>query len=150
MEAVQNLINDWQRIRAEIADVERAEHPDIVDSLGRAWVWRGRGDLYSHCGNAAPSFMIGQFGRRPQAILDNPNYDLCDVCIDGRVRNAPVCKAEWNCSHKWCADHQMTIMQCGGCSSEISVTRKQFETQDIAPCGACGEGADLAHARAHA
>ncbi|AKZ59221.1 hypothetical protein SAM23877_6176 [Streptomyces ambofaciens ATCC 23877] len=106
IETVSKLVGKWVAARAELAEIERAEHPDIVDRHGRTWTWFGRGDLYRHCGNAAPASMIDQFGRRPQVILDNPNYDLCDVCIDGRVRNAPVCKPEWDCSHKWCASHR--------------------------------------------
>lgn len=99
MKAVENLITSWRAARALVAEIERAAHPDIVDHLGRVWTWRGRGDSYRHCGNAAPEYMINDFGLPTQAALDNPNYDLCDACIDGRTRNVPACKPEWNCSH---------------------------------------------------
>ncbi|MFB7919355.1 hypothetical protein [Streptomyces sp. NPDC056061] len=98
MEAVAKLIVDWQSARAELAELERAEHPDITDRHGRVWVWKSK-NLYRHCGNAAPAYMINDFGLPTQRALDNPNYELCDVCINGRTRNIPDCKPEWNCSH---------------------------------------------------
>lgn len=99
MTTITELIVNWQDARARLLELERAEHPDIVDRHGRMWTWRGRGDLYRHCGNAAPAHMINDFGLPTQAALDNPNYDLCVICINGRVRNVPDCKTEWNCSH---------------------------------------------------
>jgi hypothetical protein len=101
-EAVGRLIADWQDARAALAELERAEHPDITDSHGRVWTWRGRGDLYRHCGIAAPADMINNFGLPSQRSLDNPNSDPCGICLDGRERRAPKCRPEWNCSHKWC------------------------------------------------
>lgn len=98
IKTVGNLIADWQAARTALADIERAEHPDIVDRHGRTWTWKAR-DLYRHCGTAAPADMIGQFGLPTQRALDNPNYDLCAICLDGRERNVPDCKPEWNCSH---------------------------------------------------
>lgn len=107
MQAVADLITKWQNARAELAAIERAEHPDITDHLGRVWTWFGRGDTYRHCGNAAPSYMINDFGRPSQRVLDNPNYgELCDICLNGRTRNVPDCKPEWGpCSHTM---HQRT------------------------------------------
>ncbi|MEU8840283.1 hypothetical protein AB0D97_14280 [Streptomyces roseus] len=99
MKVVEDLVSTWRAARAELAALERAEHPNITDHLGRVWTWFGRGDTYRHCGNAAPSYMINNFGLPTQAALDNPNYDLCDICLDGRERNVPDCKPEWNCSH---------------------------------------------------
>ncbi len=99
MQEVTKLITEWQAARAALAAIERTEHPDITDQHGRVWTWRGRGDLYRHCGTAAPIDMISQFGLPTQAALDNPNYDLCEICINGRIRNVPDCKPEWNCSH---------------------------------------------------
>lgn len=99
---VTRLLTEWQDARAQLAELERAEHPDITDRHGRVWTWRGSGDLYRHCGNAAPADMIDQFGLPSQRSLDNPNYDPCDICLDGRERNAPKCRPEWNCSHRWC------------------------------------------------
>ncbi|MDH6625785.1 hypothetical protein M2271_003596 [Streptomyces sp. LBL] len=99
MQAVAELITKWQDARAALAELERAEHPDIVDRHGRMWTWKGRGDLYRHCGNAAPAYMINDFGLPTQRVLDNPNYDLCDTCLDGRKRNVPDCKPEWDCTH---------------------------------------------------
>lgn len=100
-EAVAGLLSEWQAARAQLAGIERAEHPDITDHLGRVWTWRGRGDLYRHCGIAAPAAMIDQFGLPSRAVLDNPNYgELCDVCLAGRERNVPDCRPEWGpCSH---------------------------------------------------
>ncbi|MFG3509637.1 hypothetical protein ACGF5F_29515 [Streptomyces sp. NPDC047821] len=100
--AVSKLIAEWQAVRAALAKIEHAEHPDIIDRHGRVWTWRGRGDLYRHCGNAAPADMINNFGLPPQRALDNPNYDLCDTCLDGRTRNVRKCLPEWECSHKAC------------------------------------------------
>jgi hypothetical protein len=99
MDSVSALIDRWTSAREELAAIERAEHPDIVDQHGRTWTWRGRGDLYRHCGNAAPDHMINDFGLPAQSALDNPNYDLCDVCLDGRKRNVPDCDPSWDCSH---------------------------------------------------
>ncbi|MFI9123827.1 hypothetical protein ACIGW0_31300 [Streptomyces bikiniensis] len=103
MKSVENLIIEWQAARAELAELERAEHPDLTDRFGRVWTWRGRGDLYRHCGNAAPAYMIDQFGIPSQRVLDNPNYDLCVICLAGRTRNVKKCRPEWNCSHKVCS-----------------------------------------------
>ena len=97
------MVNEWLTARAALAAIERAEHPDITDRYDRVWVWRGK-TLYAHCGNAAPLDMINSFGLPTQRALDNPNYDPCAICLDGRTRNAPVCKPEWDCTHKWCAD----------------------------------------------
>lgn len=92
------LLTSWQTARAELKTLEAAEHPDITDRYGRVWVWKGR-DLYRHCSTAAPAHMIDSFGLPTQAALDNPNYVLCAVCVNGRERNVPDCKPEWNCSH---------------------------------------------------
>lgn len=99
MKAVAELIAQWQETRAALAELERAEHPDIIDRFGRAWTWFGRSDTYRHCGTACPVDMIDGFGLPSQRALDNPNYDLCAVCLDGRERNVPDCTPEWNCSH---------------------------------------------------
>lgn len=98
MRSVENLIADWQEARAALAEIERAEHPDIIDRHSRVWAWVSK-DLYRHCCTAAPADMINQFGLPTQGALDNPNYDLCDICLNGRERNVPDCKPEWNCSH---------------------------------------------------
>lgn len=100
-EAVGKLIASWQSARAALAEIERAEHPDIVDRHGRTWTWVSK-DLYRHCGNAAPKDMINDFGLPRQSALDNPNYDLCDICLNGRARNVRKCRPEWQCSHKIC------------------------------------------------
>jgi hypothetical protein len=78
--------------------MERSEHPDITDRFGRVWTWKPR-DLYHHCGTACPAYMIGNFGLPTQRALDNPNYELCAICLDGRSRNIRPCTAEWNCTH---------------------------------------------------
>lgn len=99
---VVGLVAKWQSARAELAELERAEHPNVTDRFGRVWSW-WKGDLYRHCGNAAPKHMIGDFGLPTQAALDNPNYELCDTCLDGRERHVTACKREWKCSHAACA-----------------------------------------------
>jgi hypothetical protein len=99
MKSVSALIAEWTASREAVAAIERTEHPDIVDRFGRTWTWKGRSDTYRHCGTACPVDMINDFGLPTQRALDNPNYDLCDVCLDGRKRNVPDCKPEWNCSH---------------------------------------------------
>lgn len=43
---VPGLIAEWQRLRAEIRALEKAEHPDITDVDGRVWTW-WKGDLYT-------------------------------------------------------------------------------------------------------
>lgn len=102
-EAVSRLIGEWQNARAALAELEHAEHPDITDRHGRAWTWRpGRGDIYVHDGMAFPRALVesNALGLPSQSVLDNPNYGhLCDVCLDGRERNVPDCRPEWNCSH---------------------------------------------------
>src|SRR5689334_4293693 len=100
VETVGNLVASWQAVRAELHEIERSEHPDITDRFGRVWTWKSK-DLYRHCGTACDVDMIPQFCLPSQRALDNPNYDLCEICIDGRERNAFCCKFEWNCSHKW-------------------------------------------------
>jgi hypothetical protein len=99
-EAVGRLIGEWQTARATLAELERAEHLDITDRHGRVWTW-WKGDIYRHCGNAAPADMINQFGLPSQRVLDNPNYgELCGIRLDGRERNVPDCWPEWGpCSH---------------------------------------------------
>lgn len=74
------LIDEWQAVRAQLAAIEAAEHPDIVDEYGRTWTWRD-GDLYVHHGFAFPERWVRAGVGRPSKVLpDNPNYDLCDIC----------------------------------------------------------------------
>lgn len=101
MEEVARLIDAWKTARAELAAIKCAEHSDIIDKFGRVWAWKSK-DLYVHCGCAAPAYMIDSFALPKQSVLDNSNYDLCDVCIDGRERNIIPCRPEWNCSHTAC------------------------------------------------
>jgi hypothetical protein len=42
---VHQLLSDWQTARAKLAELERLEHPDIVDVNGRIWTW-WKGTLY--------------------------------------------------------------------------------------------------------
>lgn len=102
-ETVGRLIGEWQAARAALAEMERAEHPDITDRHGRVWTWKpDRGDVYVHDGLAWPRRFVedGRIGLPSQAVLDNPNYGhLCTTCLDGRERNVPDCRPEWNCSH---------------------------------------------------
>ena len=81
----------------------RSGRPPLIDPLGREWVWDS-GDLYTHCGMAIPADWVPQQNRPiGEKTLDNPNYDPCDICLDGRKRNVTPCKPEWNCSHAVCA-----------------------------------------------
>lgn len=41
------MLDEWAAARAALAEMERAEHPDITDARGRVWSW-WRGDLYRH------------------------------------------------------------------------------------------------------
>lgn len=100
-EAVGRLLGEWQGARETLLDLERAEHPDITDRHGRVWSWRHR-DLYWHCGMVFPKEVVesNAMGLPSQSVLDNPNYGrLCAVCLDGRERNVPDCRPEWNCAH---------------------------------------------------
>jgi len=101
MEEVARLVDARKAARAELAAIERAEHLDITDRFGRVWVRKSK-DLYVHCGCAAPAYLIDCFGLPKQSALDNPNYNLCDICVDGRERNITPCRPEWKCSHTAC------------------------------------------------
>jgi hypothetical protein len=100
-EAVGRMVDEWATARAALAELERAEHPDITDRYGRVWAWKS-GDIYRHDGMAFPRALVesNAMGLPSQSALDNPNYgELCTVCLDGRERNVPDCRPEWNCSH---------------------------------------------------
>lgn len=77
-------IQEWQGLRAELAAVEAAEHPDITDHHGRTWVWIG-GDLYRHDDLSWPLAFItdGQHGLPSRSALINQNYDHCIICLGG-------------------------------------------------------------------
>lgn len=81
MELMERLIGEWQAARAELAAIERAEHPDITDRYGRTWVWRD-GDLYSHDATLAfPRDFLDRVGLPSPRLADNPNYSrLCARC----------------------------------------------------------------------
>ena len=81
------LIARWQQLRAELTELERAEHPDLTDRFGRVWVWRGR-DLYVHDDLLAfprsaiesPTLGLPRVG----LVDENPNYaGLCAICRGG-------------------------------------------------------------------
>lgn len=79
---VEQLIDEWRTARAALRMLERSEHPDIVDQLGRTWEWIG-GDLYRHDKMAWPRGMVeraGFLGWPRPILLDNPNYQWCDAC----------------------------------------------------------------------
>lgn len=99
---IARLLFELQVARAQLAAIEQAEHPDVTDRFGRVWTWCGK-DLYAHCGIAAPKDRIDDFVLPSQTALDNPNYDPCDICLDGRDRHVTACKREWECSHATCA-----------------------------------------------
>jgi xanthine/CO dehydrogenase XdhC/CoxF family maturation factor len=75
------LIDEWREARRELAEMERAEHPDIVDHHGRAWTWVS-GDLYRHDSMAWTERMVrdGRHGLPEARLADNPNSRLCEIC----------------------------------------------------------------------
>lgn len=77
-------IAEWQGLRADLAAVEAAEHPDITDHHGRTWTWIG-GDLYRHDNMSWPLKFVtdGQHGLPSESALTNPNYDPCVICLGG-------------------------------------------------------------------
>jgi hypothetical protein len=102
--AVSGAVDAWQAARAALAEIERAEHPDITDRLGRVWTWM-QGEVYTHCGMAYPGGWVAAMSKPANRyMLDNPNYDLCDLCLAGQARNITVCKPERHCSHRACEE----------------------------------------------
>lgn len=84
MNVIAGMIDEWQSLRAEIAAMERAEHPDVTDALGRTWQWKS-GDIYTHDGMAWPLIFIQDpnVGLPKSVALDNPNYSWCEICKPG-------------------------------------------------------------------
>lgn len=84
MEAVANLMSQWATARADLAALERADHPDLIDHHGRVWTWKGRGDLYSHDDTLCwPAHWVtdGTAVLPDKKLMDNPNYaKLCGIC----------------------------------------------------------------------
>lgn len=82
MDAVGQLIAEWRAARVVLAELERAEHPDITDAYGRVWAWKGRGDIYTHDRTLAiPQAWIDSYGLPSATLADNPNYGrLCATC----------------------------------------------------------------------
>ena len=100
------LIDEWRALRAELAEIEAAEHPDITDSYGRVWVWKpGGGDLYSH-DNALciPKDWVNdeKSGLPSYSLVDNPNYNLCEIC-----------------RQNWPTDYKGVIVDRTGITTEI-------------------------------
>lgn len=75
------LVDRWLAARAALAEIERAEHPDVVDGYGRVWRWKF-GEVYSHDDTLAfPRHMIDGAGLPSAELADNPNYSkLCQTC----------------------------------------------------------------------
>jgi hypothetical protein len=72
----------WLDLRQQIAELDRASHPDITDRYGRVWVWSS-GDLYVHDETIAISRdWIASWGLPARGLADrNPNYaKLCGIC----------------------------------------------------------------------
>jgi hypothetical protein len=83
----QMLLTGWTAARAELAEIEKSEHPDIVDPLGRIWTWKSR-DIYTHDSTLAfPAEMARTSCHVPaDSVLSNPNYSrLCSICLNGRT-----------------------------------------------------------------
>lgn len=82
----EKLVTDWQAARLLLKELERAEHPDLVDHHGRVWTWK-YGDLYVHDGCLAwpkDHVLDGTHGLPGPALADNPNYrELCPTCRQG-------------------------------------------------------------------
>lgn len=78
---VEPLVDRWLATRAALAEIERAEHPDVVDGYGRVWHWKF-GEVYSHDDTLAfPRHMIDGAGLPSAKLADNPNYSkLCPTC----------------------------------------------------------------------
>lgn len=83
LDVISGMMDRWRELRAELAAIEQAEHPDVTDRHGRTWVW-WKGDLYRHDGHLAfPLEMIvhPRFGLPAPRLADNPNYpNLCETC----------------------------------------------------------------------
>jgi hypothetical protein len=80
---MRDTLRDWAESRALLAEVERAEHPDVTDKYGRIWAWSpGHGDIYVHDQMAWPlSSILSPTSGLPSAELrSNSNYSLCDIC----------------------------------------------------------------------
>lgn len=77
-------LSDWRAVRAELADIERAEHPDITDRFGRVWTWSpGHYDIYVHdcLAWSRTRIMHPDVSLPPATLADNPNYSsLCELC----------------------------------------------------------------------
>lgn len=90
---VAEMVTEWQALRAELAAIERPEHPDIIDRFGRTWAWRS-GRLYVHDQMAWTADMIARAVSLPPASLAaNPNYHLCHVCTRDWPLPASVVRA---------------------------------------------------------
>lgn len=75
------LVQEWQALRLALRQLEEAEHPPIVDSLGRAWTWIDK-ELYGHDGMAWPRDFLKEteLSLPSPRVLANPNYRWCDIC----------------------------------------------------------------------
>jgi hypothetical protein len=99
---IRELLVEWQALRIIIAEMDVAEHPDIVDALGRVWTWipGGSGNLYGHDGMAWPREHVERpdVGLPSSAVLANPNYSWCELCRQpaGRlgIRRVPMVTVE--------------------------------------------------------
>ncbi|MEX5635777.1 hypothetical protein [Parafrankia sp. FMc2] len=95
---VAGLIDEWTDARARLTALEAAERPDLVDHFGRAWQWRGRGDLYVHDDTLAfpKDWVLGsEMGLPHPRLANNPNYArLCDTCRQGWPGSLPAQRAE--------------------------------------------------------
>ena len=75
------LLEEWNRLRAELLELERLEHPPLHDRLGRRWEWT-QGDLYTHCGITVNATIVPTLERHlTDDARKNANYrDSCDLC----------------------------------------------------------------------
>jgi hypothetical protein len=80
-ELVPALVDLWLAARAELHEIERAEHPDLTDVFGRPWRWLA-GDLYRHDTMVWTRDMVLSPSLRGPSryALDNLNYQWCARC----------------------------------------------------------------------
>ncbi len=80
-------VDYWKFYQHLLDEVERAEHPDIVDGHSRVWRWfrssawaNANDPYYSHCAAVATADEIPFWGFPHPRLADNPNYVLCEIC----------------------------------------------------------------------
>jgi hypothetical protein len=80
-EVVPDLLDQWLVARADMHEIERAEHPDLTDVFRRSWRWLA-GDLYRHDSMVWTRDMVLSPNLRGPSryAMENPNYRWCARC----------------------------------------------------------------------